>query len=172
MSTVSIKIGDTVPHGEFTHVPYTEELADHAACGVPTKLRTDDWKDKKVVLISVPGAFTPTCHQNHLPPYLAKYDDFKAKGVDVIAVIAANDAFVMSGWARVEGLKDKILALSDPNAAWSAQMGLSVDLSVRDFGIRTSRYAMVLNDLKVEYLGVEPAPGVTVSGADAVLAAL
>lgn len=71
-------------------------------------MSTDEWKGKKVVIFSVPGAFTPTCHVNHLPPYIQKYDEFKSKGVDVIAVVAANDVFVMSGWGRVEGLKDKV----------------------------------------------------------------
>lgn len=81
---------------------------------MPTTLKTDDWKGKKVVVFSVPGAFTPTCHINHLPPYLQKYDEFKAKGVDTIAVVAANDAFVMSGWARVEKLTDKVRLSSIP----------------------------------------------------------
>ncbi|TFK47285.1 Redoxin [Heliocybe sulcata] len=168
----TVKVGDTIPKGTFSYVAYTPELEDGLACGVPTTLSTDEWKGKKVVIFSVPGAFTPTCHANHLPPYLKKYDEFKAKGVDAIAVVAANDPFVMSGWARVSGLKDKILALSDTNAQWSASMGLSVDMSSRGFGTRTNRYALVIDDLVIKYIGVEPAPGVTVSGADAVLAAL
>ncbi|OBZ78328.1 putative peroxiredoxin [Grifola frondosa] len=188
----TIKVGDIIPSGSFTYIPYTPALDDHTACGVPVKLSTDEWKGKKVVIFSVPGAFTPTCHVNHLPPYLEKYDQFKAKGVDVIAVVAANDPFVMSGWGRVSGLKDKvnlnapstsqstdyipiahqILALSDPNAQWSHLLGLSVDLSARDFGIRTARYALILDDLVVKYAEVEPGAGVTVSGADAVLAHL
>ncbi|KAJ7018281.1 Redoxin [Mycena alexandri] len=105
----SIKVGDTLPKGEFNYIPWAPELEDNQlACGVPSKISTDQWKGKKVVLFAVPGAFTPTCHTNHLPPYLQKYDEFKAKGVDVIAVLAANDMFVMSGWARFEGLKDKV----------------------------------------------------------------
>ncbi|OCB89458.1 6-phosphogluconate dehydrogenase C-terminal domain-like protein [Sanghuangporus baumii] len=142
------------------------------ACGIPIQLKTDDWKGKKVVLFSIPGAFTPTCHVNHLPGFLKKYDEFKAKGVDVIAVVAANDPFVMSGWGRVEGVQDKILCLSDTSAQWSKSLGLSIDLSERGLGVRTARYALIINDLKVEYTGVESAPGVTVSGADAVLASL
>ncbi|KAG2131581.1 thioredoxin-dependent peroxidase [Suillus cothurnatus] len=138
-----ISVGDTIPKGTFATIPFTEELADHSVCGIPTNLSTDSWKGKKVVLFSVPGAFTPT-----------------SKGVDVIAVIAANDPFVLSGWGRVEGLTDKIITLSDPNAACA------------DFGIRTARYAMIIDDLVIKYVDVESGPGVTVSGADAVLAKL
>ncbi|KIK63489.1 hypothetical protein GYMLUDRAFT_259674 [Collybiopsis luxurians FD-317 M1] len=169
----SIKVGDTVPEGTFTYVPYSAELDDHSACGIPIKLDiTKEWKGKKVVLFAVPGAFTPTCHVNHLPPYIQKYDEFKAKGVDVIAVVAANDAFVMSGWGRFEGLKDKILTLSDTNVEWSSKLGLSLDLSSLAFGTRTARYAMIIDDLVVKYVEVEPGRGVSVSGADAVLAKL
>ncbi|CCM06390.1 uncharacterized protein FIBRA_08649 [Fibroporia radiculosa] len=168
----TVKVGDTVPSGTFAYIAYTPDLDAHSACGFPTKLSTDDWRGKKVVLFSVPGAFTPTCHVNHLPPYLDKYDQFKAKGVDVIAVIAANDAFVMSGWARMMGLKDKILALSDGDAKWSKSLGLDKDLSAIGFGTRTDRYAIVLDDLKVTYVEVEPGSEVSVSGADAVLAHL
>jgi len=167
--SVTIKEGDTIPHGTFKHVPYTLELDNDLACGFPTQLSTQEWKGKKVVIFSVPGAFTPTCHANHLPPYLQHFEDFKAKNIDVIAVVAANDPFVMSGWGRVHGVKDKILTLSDTNAEWSGSFGLAVDLTEKGMGLRTCRYAMVLDDLKVVYLGIEPAPGVTVSGAEAVL---
>jgi len=172
MPAPKVSVGDEIPQGTFKYVPYTPELDDHAICGVPTTLSTDAWKGKKVVLFAVPGAFTPTCHINHLPPYLEKHDEFKAKGVDVIAVVAANDAFVMSGWARVEGLKDKILALSDANAEWSAKLGLDQDLSAVGFGTRTGRYALIIDDLKIKYVEVEQERGVTVSGADAVLSKL
>ncbi|KAF8885392.1 peroxiredoxin [Gymnopilus junonius] len=157
----TVQVGDKIPDATFKYVPYTPELEDGLACG--------RWKGKKVVLFSVPGAFTPTCHVNHLPPYLKHYDDFKAKGVDVVAVLAANDPFVMSGWARVEGLKDKILALSDVNAEWSKKLGLTVDLAQAGLGLRTARYALIIDDLTVTYVGAESAPGVTVSGAEAVL---
>jgi len=169
---MTIKEGETIPEGTFKHVPYSPELEDGSACGIPVGLSTNEWKGKKVVLFSVPGAFTPTCHVNHLPPYLEKYKEFKAKGVDVIAVVAANDAFVMSGWGRVSGLKEKILTLSDGDAKWSKSIGLEKDLSAIGFGIRTDRYALIIDNLVVKYVGVEPGPGVTVSGADAVLAKL
>ncbi|KAJ7073890.1 1-Cys peroxiredoxin isozyme [Mycena amicta] len=168
----SIKVGDTIPEGAFGYIPWSPALDDNLACGVPSKVSTNDWKGKKVVLFSVPGAFTPTCHTNHLPPYLQNYDEFKAKGVDVIAVVAANDLFVMSGWARFEGVKDKILALSDANAQWSASLNLSIDLTDKGLGVRTARYALIIDDLVVKYIEQEPGPGVTVSGAEAVLAKL
>ena len=148
----TIKVGDTIPKGTFQYIPHSPETEALAACGIrkydqisqrgckiniccwtiAIALSTDEWKGKKVVLVSVPGAFTvrlhlwradncctwiscitthwyqPTCHVNHLPPYLEKFDAFKAKGVDVIAVLAANDAFVLSGWAKSIGLKDKV----------------------------------------------------------------
>ncbi|KAF7332222.1 Peroxiredoxin [Mycena kentingensis (nom. inval.)] len=184
----NIAVGDTLPPGIFSlpyfptaltpspavfgYIPWAPELDDNLACGVPSKLNTDSWAGKKVVLISVPGAFTPTCHVNHLPPYLERYQELKAKGVDIIAVLAANDLFVMSGWARSQSFKDKILALSDANAKWSQSLGLSLDLTEKDLGIRTARYAMIIDDLKVKYVEQEPGAGVTVSGVDAILAKL
>ncbi|KAG6910343.1 hypothetical protein DXG01_011412 [Tephrocybe rancida] len=143
----SVKVGDTLPQGTFTYIPYTPELEDKLACGLPIKLSTEEWQGKKVVLFSVPGAFTPTCHAKHLPPYLEKYDEFKAKGVDTIAVLASNDAFVMSGWGRVEGLKDKV----DTGAEWSKSLGLSVETPGFT---RTARYAIIIDDLKIKYIEV------------------
>ncbi|KLO12298.1 Redoxin [Schizopora paradoxa] len=169
MSSTTIKVGDTVPEGQLSYIPYIPELDDHAACGRPITLDiAKEWKGKKVVLFSVPGAFTPTCHANHLPPYLQKHDEFKKLGVDVIAVLSFNDAFVMSGWGRFTGLTDKILCLSDTDAKWSESMGLKNDPP----NPRTKRYALIIDDLKVKYIGVESAPGVTVSGAEAILEAL
>jgi len=167
---MTIKVGDKIPEGDFKYIPYTPELEDPSACGSPVTLSTNELKDKKVVIVSVPGAFTPTCHINHIPPYFQKYEEFKAKGVDVIAVLAANDAFVMSGWSRVLKVEDKILALSDEDAKWSKSIGLDLDLSAKGLGIRTARYALVLDNLVVKYVGVESGSGVTVAGADAVLA--
>ncbi|KAK0221619.1 1-Cys peroxiredoxin isozyme [Armillaria fumosa] len=174
----TIKVGDTIPEATFNYIPYTPELESKLACGIREccnpKLNSCllTSKGKKVVIFSVPGAFTPTCHVNHLPPYLEKYDEFKAKGVDTIAVVAANDAFVLSGWGRFEGVGDKILLLSDGEAKWSASLGLSVDLSAIGFGVRTGRYALILDDLVVKYVELEPGTDVTVSGAEAVLAQL
>ncbi|KAG8221449.1 Redoxin [Butyriboletus roseoflavus] len=171
---MTIAVGERVPEATFSYIPYTPELDDLSACGtVSTYSIAKEWAGKKVVVFAVPGAFTPTCHVNHLPGYLKNYEQFKAQGVDVIAVIAANDPFVLSGWARVEGLKDKIIALSDSGAEWSGSIGLSIDLSARGLGIRTTRYALILDDLVVKHIHVEEVPSnVTVTGADRLLALL
>lgn len=160
-----IKVGDTIPTATFSYVPYSPELQDGAVCGIAIKLSTDEWKDKKVVIVSVPGAFTPTCHVSHLPGFVQLHDQIKAKGVDIIACVAFNDAWVMSGWGRVEGVKDKILMLSDANAEWSEKMGLKG-------GERTKRYAIIIENLIVTSVEVETSPGVNVSGAEHVLAKL
>ncbi|TCD64962.1 hypothetical protein EIP91_003375 [Steccherinum ochraceum] len=163
-----VKVGDTIPEATFVYVAYQPDES-LAVCGIPSKINTSEWKGKKVVLFSVPGAFT-----SHLPPYLEKLEQFKAKGVDVLAVFAANDPFVMSGWAKVSGLKDNILALSDPEATFAKALGWDIDLSGRGVGLgtRTARGAIILDDLKVVYIEREPGTDVSVSGADAVLAAL
>ncbi|KAB5588824.1 hypothetical protein CTheo_7734 [Ceratobasidium theobromae] len=167
MSEIKIKVGDTIPEGTFSTVLWTPALKDGSACGTPSKINTNEWKGKKVVLFSVPGAFTPTCHVNHLPAYIKRHDEFKAKGVDVVACIAANDPFVLSGWGRVENAEDKVLFLTDTNAEWSKELGLDVDLSGHGLGIRTSRYLLIIDDLVVKHVALEPNPGaVAVSGAE------
>jgi len=167
-----IQVGHTIPAASFKYIPYAPEIADIAACGIPQELKTDEWKGKKVVLVSVPGAFTPTCHVKHMPPFVEKVEAFKAKGVDVVAFVAANDVFVMSAWGRSTKAEDKILFLSDANATFAEAIGTAVDLSHIGFGKRTGRWALIIDDLKVTYVGVEEQPGVTVSGADAILAKL
>jgi alkyl hydroperoxide reductase 1 len=131
------------------------------------------FKGKRVVLFAVPGAFTPTCSENHLPGYLSKYGELKSHKVDLVVCIATNDIFVMSAWAKAANVTDKVVMASDGNGEFVSAMGLSFDLTVAKMGaMRSKRFAMVIEDLKVTYLGVENAPGVTVSGVDAVLAKL
>jgi len=160
------QVGNKIPDGGFPYIPYTPELADGKSCGVPSKVTTDDWKGKRVVIFAVPGAFTPTCHVSHLPGFVSKYDELKAKGVDVVACLASNDHWVMSGWGRVEGVEDKILMLSDVDGAWSDKLGLK-----RPDG-RTKRYAIIVDDLVIKSLEVETESGVNVSGAEHVLSRL
>ncbi|KAF5353858.1 hypothetical protein D9756_006988 [Leucocoprinus leucothites] len=170
---ISVKVGDTIPKGILKHVPYTPELADSSACGKPQDYNTlEEWKGKKVVIVSTPGAFTPTCHQQHVPGFIKNYDALSKKGVDVIVVLAANDPFVMSAWGRTGGIPDKIVYASDPNAQWSSALGLAKDLTAVGFGIRTQRYALILDDLKVVYIATEGGLGLENSSAEKILAHL
>lgn len=115
---------------------------------------------KKVVLFAVPGAFTPTCHAKHVPSFVAKLDAFKAKGVDTVACIAVNDAFVLDAWAKQTGADGKILFLADGNATFTRAIGLDFDGTAVGFGTRSKRYSMYVEDGLVKALNVEEAPGV------------
>ena len=125
---------------------------------------------KKVVLFGVPGAFTPTCSNNHLPGYLENYDAILAKGVDAIAVVSVNDVFVMGAWARFTGGEDKILFLADGSGDFAKATGLDVDLSARGLGLRSQRFSMIVDDGTVTALNIEEVPGqATNSGAAKIL---
>jgi glutaredoxin/glutathione-dependent peroxiredoxin len=126
----------------------------------------------KVVLFAVPGAFTPTCSDHHLPGFVMRADDILAKGVDTIACVAVNDAFVMGAWGRNQKVGDKIVMLADGNGEFTEAMGLGVDLAGAGLGQRSQRYAAILEDGRVSALFVEPKPGLDVSSAESVLAAL
>lgn len=165
---MSLKPGDAFPSDVvFQYIPWSEDKADAKACGIPINYNAStEWADKKVVLFSVPGAFTPTCSENHVPGYIQNLAKLKEKGVDVVAVIASNDPFVMSAWGKVNEVKgDDLLFLSDPDARFSSSIGWSS-------GPRTGRYAIVVDHGKVTYAQIEKEKGVKVSGADAVLANL
>jgi glutaredoxin/glutathione-dependent peroxiredoxin len=126
----------------------------------------------RVVLFGVPGAFTPTCSDYHLPGYVLRAEDLKAKGVETIACTAVNDAFVMGAWAAARDVGDKVLMLADGSADFARALGLEVDLSGGGLGVRSKRYAMVLQDGVVTELSLEEGLGLDVSSADAVLAKL
>jgi peroxiredoxin len=126
----------------------------------------------KVVLFAVPGAFTPTCSDHHLPGFVLRAEDLRAKGVDTIACVAVNDAFVMGAWGQVQNTGDSVLMLADGNGAFTAEMGLEMDGSGFGLGTRSQRYAAILDDGVVTELMVESAPGLDVSSADSVLAKL
>jgi len=161
---VAIQPGDTIPEATFTTM---------GADG-PTPIKTGEiFPGKKVVLFAVPGAFTPTCHRNHLPGFLENHAVLKEKGVDTIAVVSVNDVFVMNAWAEASGAKDKILFLADGSADFTKAMGLELDASGFGMGTRSKRYAAIVEDGVVKTLNVEDAPGQAVaSGAAAVLEAL
>ena len=125
------------------------------------------------MLFGVPGAFTPTCDRNHLPGFVNKSDEILGKGIDEIAVTGVNDVFVMDAWAKHSGAQGKITFLADGAAQFARAIGLSLDLSERGLGMRSQRYAMLVDDGVVRKLNIEEAPGkAEVSGADALLKAL
>ncbi|KAL8738084.1 MAG: hypothetical protein Q9181_001070 [Wetmoreana brouardii] len=163
-----LRTGDSFPSGvTFTYIPYTEEKGDILTCGVPiTYDASKEFAGKKVVLFATPGAFTSTCSVKHLPGYIENLAKFKGKGVDIIACIAYNDAYVMSAWGKVNQIKgDDILFLSDSETAFSKRLGWLK-------GERTARYALIIDDGKIVYAEKEPAREVSVSSAEAVLAQL
>ncbi|RHZ49173.1 peroxiredoxin family protein [Aspergillus thermomutatus] len=166
---MALKPGDSFPDNVvFQYIPYTEESSEITACGIPINYNASkEWAGKKVVLFSVPGAFTPTCSVNHVPGYIKNLPQLREKGVQVVAVVASNDPFVMSAWGKANQVKgDDILFLSDPEARFSNSIGWA------NAG-RTGRYAIIIDHGRVTYAQIETEKGVVkVSGADAVLAHL
>lgn len=132
----------------------------------------DVFGGKKVVLFAVPGAFTPTCSAKHLPGFLEKADDLKKKGVDEIVCLSVNDAFVMGAWGENQKASGKVRMLADGNGDFTKAVGLTLDGSGFGMGLRSQRYAMVVQDGVVKELLVEPGPGLNVSSAESVLAKL
>ena len=158
---MTISPGDKLPDATFK-----EKTPD----GMNEVKTSDIFGGKKVVLFAVPGAFTPTCHLNHLPGYLENRDAILEKGVDEIAVVSVNDAFVMGAWATATGGVGKIRYLSDRDASFTKAIGLDADLSAGTLGIRSKRYSMIVEDGVVKALNVEDTPGTAVvSGAAAIL---
>ncbi len=139
----------------------------------PGTVTTDDlFAGKKVVLFALPGAFTPTCSARHLPGFLAQKDTLHAKGVDSILCLSVNDAFVMDAWGRDQGIGDKILMIADGNAEFTRALGLEMDASAAGMGIRSQRYAMIVDDGVVTALNIDPPKTFEHSSAEAVLALL
>lgn len=124
------------------------------------------------VLFAVPGAFTPTCSDHHLPGFLLRHDDLRAAGADVIACVSVNDAWVMAAWGEAQGVGDRLLMLADGNGDLAHELGLVLDGRARGMGLRSRRYAAILDDGIVTTLLVEDVPGLDRSSAESVLAAL
>jgi peroxiredoxin len=159
-----ITVGDRLPDATFTVM---------TSDGPQTRTTDDFFKGRRVVLVGVPGAFTPTCHRNHLPGFVSKADDILAKGIDEIAVTGVNDVFVMDAWAKHSGAEGKVSFLADGSANFARAIGLFADMSARGLGMRSQRYSMLVDDGVVRKLHVEEAPGkAEVSGADALLKVL
>lgn len=124
---------------------------------------------KKVVLFGVPGAFTPTCSAQHVPGFLENAAAIKAKGVDAIACVSVNDAFVMGAWAKDQGTGEAIEMLGDGSGELTRKMGIELDLSERGLGVRSRRFSMILDDGVVQSLNLEEGGALEVSGADGIL---
>jgi glutaredoxin/glutathione-dependent peroxiredoxin len=160
---MTIKVGDSIPSAKLRHM---------TAEG-PKEITTDEiFKGKKVVLFAVPGAFTPTCSAKHLPGFVQNAAAIKGKGVDTIACIAVNDAFVMGAWGKAQNTEGKVEMLADGNATFTKELGLEMDGSGFGLGTRSKRYAMVVQDGKVTALNVEPPGAFEISSAEAILKAL
>jgi len=157
---MSIKVGDRIPNVSLKHMDKD---------GMQTVSTDDLFKGKKVVLFALPGAFTPTCSAKHLPGFVNHFDDIKAKGVDTVACLSVNDAFVMDAWGKQQNATDKVLMLADGNGDFSKAVGLTMDGTSYGMGLRASRYAMVVQDGVVKALNVEAPGAFEVSSAEAVL---
>ena len=157
---MTIKVGDSIPSMKLTE----------ATPDGPKEVSTDDiFKGKKVVLFAVPGAFTPTCSAKHMPSFLQNIDRLKAKGVDTVACIAVNDAFVMNAWAKDQSSGGKVVMLADGSGQFTKALGLELDLNARGLGTRSQRYALVAENGKVTHLGVEAPGDFKVSSAESIL---
>ena len=158
---MAIKVGDTLPSATFRVM---------TAEGPKPKTSDEVFKGKKVALFAVPGAFTPTCNNLHLPGFLKNLDAFKAKGVDAVAVISVNDPFVMKEWAKASGADGKIDFLADGNAEFTKAVGMDFDGAGAGLGVRSKRYSMFVDNGVVKQLNVEDAPGkCDISGGEALL---
>jgi peroxiredoxin len=160
---MTINVGDRVPAATLKRM--TKDG--------PANITTEElFKGKTVVLFSVPGAFTPTCHAKHLPGFVQNLDKLKAKGIDTVACLAVNDVFVMDAWGKASGVGDRILMLADGNADFTRKLGLELDASGFGMGTRGKRFAMVVKDGAVTALNVESAGEFRVSAAEYVLGQL
>lgn len=157
---MTIAVGERLPDATFKIM--TED-------GAKDLTTADIFAGKKVVLFGVPGAFTPTCSNNHLPGYLENFDALKGRGVDTIAVVATNDVHVMGAWARFSGGEGKLLYLADGNGDFVKAARLDADMSQASMGVRSRRFSMIVDDGVVEAVNVETRPGVNESGVAQIL---
>ncbi len=157
---MTIKVGDRIPSATLHH------MTEDGVAG----LSTDElFKGKRVALFGLPGAFTPTCSGQHLPGFVANADQLKAKGVDAIACVSVNDAFVMDAWGKNQNVGDKVMMLADGSAELTRALGLDLDLGARGLGVRSKRYSMLVDDGVVKALHLEDGTGLSVSDAETLL---
>jgi alkyl hydroperoxide reductase subunit AhpC len=157
---MTIKVGDKIPSATFT------QMKD----GKPTPVTSDElFNGKTVALFALPGAFTPTCSAKHVPGFVQNYDAFKGKGVDSIACVSVNDAFVMGAWGKDQGAGDKVAMLADGNGDFTRAVGLEFDASKFGMGKRSQRYSMLVKNGVVKSLNVEEPGAYEVSSAEHML---
>jgi peroxiredoxin len=160
---MTIKVGDKIPSATLYR------LGDNG----PEAVTTDDLcAGKKVVLFGLPGAFTPTCSAKHVPGFVQNAAALKAKGVDTIACMSVNDAFVMGAWGKDQGAGGKVEMLGDGSAELTKKMGIELDLTARGLGVRSRRFSMLLDNGVVKTLNLEEGGGLEISGADTLLGQL
>ena len=158
-----IQAGETIPSLKLTR----------STPDGPKETSTDElFGGKTAVLFGVPGAFTPTCSIKHLPSFVEQAEALKAKGAEVVACVAVNDAFVLDAWAKSQGVEDKLVMLADGSGEFIRKLGLEMDMTARGLGVRSQRFALVAKDRKVVHIGVEAPGAFEVSSASAVLGAL
>jgi peroxiredoxin len=157
---MAIRIGDKIPSATLT------EMRD----GAPRAVKTDEiFAGKRAILFAVPGAFTPTCSAKHLPGFIQHAGEFTAKGIDLIACVSVNDAFVMGAWGHSQGTGDKVIMLADGNADFTKTLGLEMDATKFGMGTRSQRYAMLIDNGTVKQLWVEEPGAYDVSSAEHML---
>ena len=160
---MSIESGQPMPAGTFGVMTQSG----------PGAISTEElFSGKKVVLVSVPGAFTPTCSMNHLPGFVEHAAAFTDKGVDTIACMAVNDVFVMDAWGKDRGVDDKVVMLADGNGDYAKALGLEMDATGFGMGMRGQRFAIVVDDGVATHVAVEKPGEFEVSKAESILAAL
>ncbi len=147
---MTLKVGDKLPEATFNVMTADgpKPMTTAELCG-----------GKKVALFAVPGAYTPTCHKSHMPGFVERAAELKAKGFDTIACTSTNDIFVLTKWAEDTGATGKIVMLADGSADFAKKAGLEMDLSARGMGMRSKRYAMAIEDGVVKVLNIEDTPG-------------
>ena len=167
---MTIQVGDRLPDAKLFEYHETEE----GGCSIgPNAFQVADLlKGRKIVIIGLPGAFTPTCSAKHVPGYVERYDEFRAKGVDEIWCVSVNDAWVMGAWARDQHTAGKVRMMGDGNVEFTRAIGLDADMSRVGYGIRSRRYSMLVEDGAVKQFNLEAAGKFEVSDAATMLAQL
>jgi glutaredoxin/glutathione-dependent peroxiredoxin len=161
---MSIKVGDRLPEASFVTM---------TADGPARRSVSEVFNGRRVVLFAVPGAFTPTCHRKHMPGFVAQAAAFKARGINTIACVAVNDIHVLTAWAEASGAEDKVLFLADGNGEFTKAIGMELDASGFGMGLRSKRFAMLVEDRVVNAIHLEAQPGMAEeSSAERLLAVL